>query len=67
LGLTEEKINLGYKTINKSNSIIIPNSDNSKIKSPFSGYINNRSNKPCDNQITIEHAALCLTVEYPLD
>ena len=55
LGLTEEKINLGYKTINKSNSIIIPSSDNSKIKSPFSGYINNRSDKSCNNQITIEH------------
>jgi biotin carboxyl carrier protein len=54
-GLTEEKINLGYKTINKSNSIIIPSSDNSKIKSPYSGYINNRSDKSCNNQITIEH------------
>jgi hypothetical protein len=53
--LTEEKINLGYKTINKSNSIIIPSSDNSKIKSPYSGYINNRSDKSCNNQITIEH------------
>jgi len=53
--LTEEKINLGYKTINKSNSIIIPSSDNNKIKSPVKGRISNRSNKSCDNQITIEY------------
>jgi hypothetical protein len=55
LGLTEEKINLGHKTIDKSNSIIIPSSHNGKIKSPVKGHINNRSNKSCDNQITIKY------------
>jgi hypothetical protein len=58
LGLKEEKIysQLGNRTSDKSQTIIIPSSSNRKIKSPVKGVINNyRPNRSCDNQITIEY------------
>jgi murein DD-endopeptidase MepM/ murein hydrolase activator NlpD len=58
LGLKEEKLysKLGDRTSISFGRITIPSTNNSKIKSPVNGVINNyRSDNSCDNQITIQH------------
>jgi hypothetical protein len=58
LGLKEEKFysKLGDRTSSSFGKITIPSSDNSKIKSPVNGVVNNyHSESSCTNQITIEH------------
>ena len=58
LGLKEEKFysKLGDRTSSSFGKITIPSSDNSKIKSPVDGVVNNyHSESSCTNQITIEH------------
>ena len=58
LGLKEEKFysKLGDRTSSSFGKITIPSSDNSKIKSPVDGVVNNyHSESSCTNQITIQH------------
>lgn len=58
LGLKEEKFysKLGDRTSSSFGRITIPSSDNSKIKSPVNGVVNNyHSESSCTNQITVQH------------
>ena len=58
LGLKEEKFysKLGDRISISFGRATIPSSDNSKIKSPVNGLVNNyHSESSCTNQITIEH------------
>ena len=59
MNLKEEKIysKLGDRISSKFGDVIIPSSNNNKIKSPVNGVINNyHSDRSCNNQITIEHS-----------
>ena len=58
LGLKEEKFysKLGNRTSTSFGRITIPSRDNSNIKSPVNGTVNNyHSDRSCPNQIAIEH------------
>lgn len=59
LGLKEEKLysKLGDRTYSSFGRITIPSNNNSKIKSPVNGVVNNyHSDSSCKNQITIQHS-----------
>jgi biotin carboxyl carrier protein len=54
-GLSEQK-NFGKNVSNRYGRVIIPKDDNSKIKTPISGKINNSKYfSTCNNQVTIEN------------
>lgn len=55
IGLFEQR-NFGKNVSNRYGRVIIPKDDNSKIKSPISGKINNTKYfSGCNNQVTIEN------------
>jgi hypothetical protein len=59
LNLKEEKVygSFGNNTKNIIDGLLIPNSSNSKIKSPVEGVIENYSNtSSCKNQVTVKHS-----------
>lgn len=54
-GLSEQR-NFGKNVSNRYGRVVIPKDDNSKIKSPISGVINNKKYfASCKNQVTIEN------------
>ena len=54
-GLSEQR-NFGKNVSNRYGRVIIPKDDNSKIKAPISGKINNTKYfSSCNNQVTIEN------------
>lgn len=52
----QEQNSFGKNVSNRYGRVVIPKDDNSKIKSPISGKINNKKYFPnCQNQVTIEN------------